>query len=106
MISAKNTNAEATKLVVESISNNRGLNTLTIIDKYESSQLSPSYLVDTSSSLAPMTGVPDPEAGVLDGLLDHLLDPRGEFGVSASLSDPQGTARCSLQSADQNCYSW
>ena len=36
MISAKNTNAEATKLVVESISNNRGLNTLTSMDKYES----------------------------------------------------------------------
>ena len=66
-----------------------------------------SYLVDTSSSLAPMTGVPDPEAGVLDdGLLDHLLDPLGEFGVSASLSDPQGTAECSLRSAEQNCYSW
>ena len=66
-----------------------------------------SYLVDTSSSLAPMTGVPDPEAGVLDdGLLDHLLDPLGEFGVSASLSDPQGTAECSLRSAEQNCYLW
>ena len=65
-----------------------------------------SYLVDTSSSLAPMTGVPDPEAGVLDGLLDHLLDPHGEFGVSASLSNPQGTGECSLQSAEQNCYSW
>ena len=67
MISAKKTNAEATKLVVESILYNRGLNTLTSMDKYESTQLSPSYLVGMSSSSMPMTGVP--EAGVLMVLL-------------------------------------
>ena len=67
ILSTKKTNAEATKLVVESIVNNRGLNTLTIMDKYESTQLSPSYLVGMSSSSMPMTGVP--EAGVLMVLL-------------------------------------
>ena len=51
-----------------------------------------------------MTGVP--EAGGLDDPLLDLLDPRGEVDVSASLSDPQGTAECSLRSAEQNCYSW
>ena len=73
-------------------------------------QLSPMSHHTWSTRPAPwllMTGVPDPaEAGVLDGPLDHLLDPRGELRVSASLSDPQGTAECSLRSAEQNCYSW
>ena len=47
-----------------------------------------------------------PEAGGLDGPLDHLLDLPGEFLVSVRVSDPQGTAECSLQSDEQNCNSW
>ena len=71
-------------------------------------QLSPMSYHTWSTRPAPwllMTGVPE-AGGLDDGPLGHLLDPRGEFRVSASLSDPQGTAECSLQSAEQNCYSW
>ena len=103
MISTKNTNAEATKLVVESISNNRGLNTLTCMNEYESKLTITNVLSRHVQLLSANDGVP--EVGGLDPLLD-LLELHGEIRVSASVSDHQGTEECCLHSTEQNCYSW
>ena len=70
MISTKNTNAEATKLVVESISNNRGLNTLTCMNEYKSKLTITNVLSRHVQLLSANDGVP--EVGGLDPLLDML----------------------------------
>ena len=103
----KETQAEATKLANESISL-QGFEYLITIYVWKRAQNIYHHFC-ILSRLVQLLGADDdgvPEAGGLDGPLDHLLDLPGEFLVSVHVSDPQGTEECSLQSDEQNCNSW